>query len=766
LPARASSFPSSEALLLILALPVLAVGCGAGPVWGMPVAEIRQRLATAEYAFLRDVDLEKHEPAEALGVGSEAPFYLAFAFDAVERPDAALAMLELAVERSPQPWRSEAGVELAERRLASREYERAEAAARRAESGAGKGSELASRARQALVEALYWQKRDREALQALAGLERDAETDLFRAVSSWRLDAEGAANMFTDLFLRWSVSGVHSRAFAFLASDSAWLARFVPGERDLMEAKARLAQGEWSAGIAKMETVLAAMDPARIAESSLVFDLGNAYVAGAMTARGGDFLERLAVRLPGQARIDCLETAGRLLRRAKSLSRAAAALEAVAEAARTTEQEDRARYYLLDVLLDLDPPDLAARIASESRHWNVPSMFADLFESRIAGLAAARQGRKLAAWFVALEEHGPAETRAELAYVLARALHDRLLKGATTVGGRTPEQLLREARTANPTGYYGVAAACLLGELPEPIGSLPTGQRPPLGRDSTPPLGRGSTPPLGRGSTPPREVALPPRLPDASRRALGPLAAGYLDYGLAEAAWALVWAKREELGAEVLLDAARALARAGDHRNSLNLVAYLSRRRGLAVDDLALLYPRPYRDDLERAAADNDVEPSLLWALVREESYFDADIVSSAGATGLAQLMPETAADVARQLRIESPDLTDAATSLRMGARHLAGLLRRVDAPAKALLAYNAGLNRVRGWERAAAGLAPDLLVETVPFAESREYVRKITVSAILYAWIYDGRDPRDTLQELFPRVPRLEDRHVPIGPE
>jgi len=742
LPARVFSFPNGEALLLILALPVLAAGCGAGAAWGMPAAEIRQRLAAADDAFLRDVDLEKYEPAEALAVGAEAPFYLAFAFDAVDRPDAALAMLELAVERSPEPWRSEAGVELAERRLAGREYERAEAAARRAESGAGKGSELASRARRALVEALYWQKRDREALQALAGLERDAQTDLFRAVSSWRLDAEGAADMFTDLFRRWSVSAVHSRAYTFLASDPAWLARFTAGERDLMEAKARLAQGEWSAGIATMETVLAAMDPTRIAQSSLVFDIGNAYVAGAMTARGGDFLERLAVRLPDPARVDCLETAGRLFRRAKSLSRAVAALEAVAQAARTTEQEDRARYYLLDALLDLDPPDLAARIASESRHWNVSSTFADLFESRIAGLAAARQWRKLAAWFVALEEHGPAETRAELAYVLARALHDRLLQGAITVGGRTPEQLLQEARTATPTGYYGVAAACLLGELPEPIRSLPAGQRPPLG------------------------AALPLRLPDASRRALGPLAAGYLDYGLAERAWTLVWAKREELGAEVLLDAARALARAGDHRGSLNLVAYLARRRGLAAADLALLYPRPYREDLERAAADNDVAPSLLWALVREESYFDADIVSSAGATGLAQLMPETAADVARQLRIESPDLTDPATSLRMGARHLAGLLRRVDAPVKALLAYNAGLNRVRGWERATTGLAPDLLVETVPFAESREYVRKITVSAILYAWIYDGRDPRDTLQELFPRLPRLDYRRVPTGPE
>lgn len=739
--ARGSSFPNSEALLLILALPLLAVGCGAGSAWGMPVEEIRQRLAAADYAFLAAVVLSEHEPAEALAVGPEAPFYLAFAFDAVERPDAALAMLDLAAERSPEPWRAEAAVELAGRLIARGDYGRAEAAARRAGLNAAKGSDLAARARRALVEALYWQKKDREVLQALPGLEADAETGLFRAVSSWRLGADGATTLFVDLFVREKASAVHGRAYQFLSSEPAWLARFTQAERDLMEAKSSLVQGEWSAGIAKMEPVLAALEPARIAESALVFDLGNAYVAGGKTARGGEFLERLSRRLSGQARIDCLETAGRLYRRANDTARALAALAGVAEATRSTEQEDRARYYLLDALLDLDPADLPARIVSESRHWNVPSTFADLFSPRIAGLAAARQWRKLAAWYLALEENGPVETRAQLAYLLARALQDRLLP-AGAVGGRTTRQLFETARAASPTGYYGVAAACLLGELPEPIRSLPEGERPTAAGE------------------------LPRRIADASRKALGPLAAGYFDYGLADAAWRRVWARREELSSEVLLDAARGLARTGDHRGSLNLAAYLARRSGLAGGDLALLYPRPYLDELTKTAADNGVELWLLSALVREESYFDADIVSSAGAVGLAQLMPDTAADVARQLKIESPDLRDPATSLRLGARHLAGLLRRVDAPVKALLAYNAGLTRVRGWERAAAGLAPDLLVETVPFEESREYVRKITVSALLYAWVYEGRDPRETLHGFFPLAAWTNPLRPAVGAE
>jgi len=114
LRARGSSFPNAEALLLILALPLLAVGCGAGAAWGMPVAEIRQRLAVADHGFLTAVDLETRKAEEALAIGPEAPFYLASVFDGIGRPEAAIVMLEIAAERSPEPWRAEAAATLAD----------------------------------------------------------------------------------------------------------------------------------------------------------------------------------------------------------------------------------------------------------------------------------------------------------------------------------------------------------------------------------------------------------------------------------------------------------------------------------------------------------------------------------------------------------------------------------------------------------------------------------------------------------------------------
>jgi soluble lytic murein transglycosylase len=124
--------------------------------------------------------------------------------------------------------------------------------------------------------------------------------------------------------------------------------------------------------------------------------------------------------------------------------------------------------------------------------------------------------------------------------------------------------------------------------------------------------------------------------------------------------------------------------------------------------------------------------------------------MSSAGAVGLSQLMPSTAASVAQKLRIVDPDLRDPATNLAIGVRHLKDLLGSTGSMTKALLAYNAGLTRLRQWERAGPGLPADLFVESAAIAETRGYVRKILVSSVMYAFLYRDTDPRDAALSFF----------------
>jgi soluble lytic murein transglycosylase len=241
---------------------------------------------------------------------------------------------------------------------------------------------------------------------------------------------------------------------------------------------------------------------------------------------------------------------------------------------------------------------------------------------------------------------------------------------------------------------------------------------------------------------------------------LDPFIMGFLSYGLGGESYQRLWDVREGLTDPQVLDAARRFAAAGDLRDSLNLVGALARRRKLDTAELELLYPRGYRALLEPLAASSGIPDHVLYGLVREESYFDAAIVSRAGAVGLSQLMPATALPLAQRLKIADPDLRDPVTNLTIGVRHFQDLRRNVDNPVKALLAYNAGLSRLRQWERTASGLPPDLLVESVPIAETRQYVRKILVSSVMYAFLYHDADPREAALSFFGI------KQGPLGPD
>jgi soluble lytic murein transglycosylase len=116
-------------------------------------------------------------------------------------------------------------------------------------------------------------------------------------------------------------------------------------------------------------------------------------------------------------------------------------------------------------------------------------------------------------------------------------------------------------------------------------------------------------------------------------------------------------------------------------------------------------------------------------------------VVSAAGAVGLTQLMPPTAQEMARRLKLPRPgaaDLADPALNIRLGAAHLGELLARFGGSAPlALAAYNAGGGAVRGWWRARAALPLDEFVEDIPLQETRGYVKRVLRSYAAYRMLY-----------------------------
>ncbi|MDR7454157.1 MAG: lytic transglycosylase domain-containing protein, partial [Armatimonadota bacterium] len=148
-----------------------------------------------------------------------------------------------------------------------------------------------------------------------------------------------------------------------------------------------------------------------------------------------------------------------------------------------------------------------------------------------------------------------------------------------------------------------------------------------------------------------------------------------------------------------------------------------------------LAYPRAYWPQVQAAATAAGLDPYLLLALVREESRYEAAVVSPARAVGLAQLLPSTASGLHGRT-VTLRDLQDPSLNLRLGARYLRAQLDRFRGDLVfAIAAYNAGPGAAARWT--ALDRDPDYLVERIPYAETRAYVRRVLGSYGVYRWLY-----------------------------
>ena len=152
-------------------------------------------------------------------------------------------------------------------------------------------------------------------------------------------------------------------------------------------------------------------------------------------------------------------------------------------------------------------------------------------------------------------------------------------------------------------------------------------------------------------------------------------------------------------------------------------------------------YPLPYRDVIFDEAAKHEVDPFLMAALIRQESAFNAEIVSGAGAIGLMQVMPATGRELARREgpRPFSPTaLRVADVNLHLGSRYLAQMLARYDGWLPLVLsAYNAGPSRANRWRRLPEASDLQRFTERIPFFETRNYVKSVERNLRIYRWLY-----------------------------
>jgi soluble lytic murein transglycosylase len=463
---------------------------------------------------------------------------------------------------------------------------------------------------------------------------------------------------------------------------------------------------------------------------SLIPDLGRAYqYTPALRAEGAELFRSWAAAepdYPPEARYPILFFAGRIERAMGNYEASSDYFRRALEYAPDANQSDACIWYMLMNALAESPAAAASLVKTSISRWSDLSYFDDVLDRLSNYFTGRRQWSDILEIYFCLESKGPGASLAQYAWIAGRAIEEGYIRSFYR-----PESFFRTAfETEYASFYYRAMAAAKLG-----LTLVPDNEGVP------------------------QEAAV------TARSGIADFLLGFFEYGAASFALSYIQAAERRLSVPELREIAAALAASGRHKESLDLVSrYIDLESPPASrEDLLLYYPQPFKEMVEGYAGEAGLSPEILYALIRTESYFKPDIVSSSGAIGLVQLMPATAAEMAdRIVRAGGPnyravglDLKDPEVSIHIGSYYLAYLNVQMGTPMLALLAYNGGMGRVRNWltaDRRQGGLPEDLFLETIEYTETRDYGRKVIAAAAVYGYLYYGKGMEEVAADVLER--------------
>lgn len=404
-------------------------------------------------------------------------------------------------------------------------------------------------------------------------------------------------------------------------------------------------------------------------------------------------------------------------------------------AAADGSQKDNALWYLLNTSLNFSMDSIISSIGQYSRQWDDAEYFEDFFEQLVTALLASGRWNEFGTIYKAIDGYASDLTVAQFAYIYGRLIQEGLAEGSESDMIAAFERACKSGTSM----YYKVLAAYRLGIRQNDFVS-----NAKLSEILNAPGGKTGTP------------------DDAA----GKLLTGYAYFGFPQYIYT-EWQKFPSgtISDDVNFYLADFLAKCADKDNkdyytqSLRIAAraQLYSKTALSKDEMALVYPNFYNNYVSEYCKKYELDESIMYSLIRSESFFEADVISSAGAVGLTQLMEFTAEDIAARFKMSDYSLTDPETNIRFGTWYLANLISRCDnSLLLGFFSYNAGISRVRRWLQSSltefgkkSNMPLDLFLETVPFAETREYGRKLISAAAAYEWTYNPQNYDAIVEEL-----------------
>ncbi len=376
-------------------------------------------------------------------------------------------------------------------------------------------------------------------------------------------------------------------------------------------------------------------------------------------------------------------------------------------------------WYWFNSIVRYSPESAVEKIKFLTENWEDPDYFNDVLDELASNFVQKEDWGTIRAILNTIEDSGPQESVSRYAYLTARAGMESYI----SIGKSEVDRLLTIAYERGygiASGlYYRILAGNYLGKSPDRGIPWMFNER----------------------------VAFSPETNIPGNEGSGELVFGYLEYGYLMKAYTFLM-NNPFSDLELIRRTATGLSEAGFFAQSIRLISLYSRRDNydLTIPDLKIIYPPAFRDFIEKISESEGLDWHIFIALVREESHFQPDVVSSAGAIGLSQLMPATAADVAGRLRKVNYNVKDPVTNLTFGGWYLGNLIKRTDVLSDALFAYNGGLTRVRRWRKAYPYLPDDLFLEVIPYKETSHYGRKLLVSSVIYGYLYEDMSPNEII--------------------
>jgi len=472
-----------------------------------------------------------------------------------------------------------------------------------------------------------------------------------------------------------------------------------PSGRELMQRASRqLSAGQPAAAVAQSEVAARMLSGADRAEASLLH--ARALAADGKRSESAPFLEEAWAH--GAAPVAV--SAGMLLARDRARhARDREAIQLADQVARRFASSPEAEESVL----------FTARLLADAGQRKQA-------RARLAKLAAKRSGTNASAarWTLAwmsYQDHLRDTTERFAEFAASASSDEERAQGlywqARAGSQRAATALLKRAADLDPLGWYGLLARERLGQAasaPAPF--------------------------------PPRRNAT--QAPPALELAASLASLGLFSEASAEVDW-FVAHHPGDAGAAAL----PVYERVGRTDRAVVLAESLLGGRGPRAPRLVLeaAYPAAFPVEVARSAEHTRIDPYLLLAVMRRESLFKPDTRSAAGAVGLLQLLPATARRAAMVLgrpTLRDDELTVPATAIDLGAWYLAELLGRFGDPVPALAAYNAGPRIAGPWAAQGAGRPLDEWVESIPYRETRRYVKVVIGSWSAYRILAGGTSP------------------------